>query len=79
MLSKLLRNLVKAVGYLLAAMIAIELADKGLKAFIKAFDPYYQAILLSKKSTDRAAMGENVVVVLNKANSNGAGEVQTAS
>lgn len=70
---KFLRNLAKAVGYLLGAMIMIELADRGLKAFIKAFDSYYRQVL-KKKLRDRSHMGETVITVLDKAKSNGAEE-----
>lgn len=70
-MTKFLRNLAKAVGYLLGAMIIIELADRGLKAFIKAFDSYYQTVL-KKKLADTNRMGETIITVLDKAKSNGA-------
>ena len=65
---------------MLAATVLLDLLDKGLKMFIKAWDPYYQAILKKKTSADTASMGESVVTVLNKnANLNGSEKTVTVS
>ena len=67
-----MKNLFKAICFLLAAMLIIEAADKGMRAFLRAFDPFYRDILSSKGANDRARMGETVLTILKKQTTNGA-------
>lgn len=69
-----MKNLFKAICFLLAAMLIIEAADKGMRAFLGEFDTVYQDILRHKGlgPNERSRMGETVLTILKKQTTNGA-------
>ncbi len=60
-----IKRTMNVLAYLALSLVAVAWLERGLKWFIKTYDPVFQSILQAKGTNERSKTGETVFAVMN--------------